>query len=206
MDALSDASLPQLLLRFAAFLVAAGVHGWALARAARWQGDAGPKHDGRETPNPLPHLGLLGTVSAVLFSLPWIKPVVPDPAALRRARLGPVLLVLAALAANLAFAALLSGSRQAIVALVPADAGRAALIVVEALVEANLWLVAVAALPAPPFTLGLLWTLGGLVSRDRWLRLSGPFAAVAFAAAVAFDLRPVLRPVFDVLGTIVRYG
>lgn len=206
MDALSDTSLPQLLLRLATFLVAAGLHGWTLARAARWQGDPGPKHDGRETTNPLPHLGLLGTVSAVLFMLPWIKPIVPDPAELRRARVGPAVAAVAALAANLAFAALLTGGRQAIVALVPADAGRAALLVVEALVEANLWLVAVAALPVPPFTAGLLWTVGGLVSRERWLRLAGPFAAALFAAAVAFDLQPVLRPVVDVLATIVRYG
>lgn len=206
MDALSDASLPQLLLRFATFLVAAGVHGWTLARASRWQGDPGPKHDGRETLNPLPHLGLLGTVSAALFSLPWIKPIVADPGQLRRARVGPAVVVMAALGANLAFAAVLSASRQGIVALVPADAGRDALLVVEALVEANLWLIAVSAVPVPPFTAGLLWTLGGLVTRDRWLRLSGPFAAVTFAAVVAFDLRPVLRPLVDALATVVRYG
>ena len=206
MDGLSNTSLPQLLLRFAAFLAAAGLHGWTLARTARWQGDPGPKQDGRETPNPLAHLGLLGTVSAVLFSLPWIKPIVPDPAELRRPRSGPAFVVVAALAANLALAALLSASRQAIVALVPADAGRTALLVVEALIEANLALVAVAALPIPPFTAGLLWTLGGLVSRDRWSRLSGPFAATLFAAAVAFDLQPVLRPLIDALARLVRYG
>ena len=51
-------------------------------------GDPGPRHDGRLTFNPFAHLDILGGISAVLFSVGWIKPIAIDPAELRPGRAG----------------------------------------------------------------------------------------------------------------------
>jgi len=47
----------------------AAVHGVAIAAMAVAMGDQGPCHDGRLRVNPLAHLDLIGTASAVQSSL-----------------------------------------------------------------------------------------------------------------------------------------
>src|SRR5262249_49317916 len=76
---LIDFTLQELVSRLCAFVAIAGVRGAAIAAAACALGDQGPRHDGRLRLNPLAHLDLLGTVSGVLFSVGWAKPVAVDP-------------------------------------------------------------------------------------------------------------------------------
>jgi hypothetical protein len=97
---LIDFSLQQLALRLAAYIFIAAVHGLAVAAAAYALGDAGPRHDGRLSVNPLVHLDVLGTAAGVLFSAGWIRPIAIDPGALRAGRAGLVLVVAAGFAAT----------------------------------------------------------------------------------------------------------
>ena len=98
---MADLTLQQLVLRLFAFVVIAGVHGFVLAATAYALGDPGPKYDGRLRANPLSHLDLLGTLSGILFSVGWIKPIAINPAEMRPGRIGPVAAAIAAIAASL---------------------------------------------------------------------------------------------------------
>ena len=63
----NELPLQQLVLRLAAMVIIAGVHGIAVAATAVALGDPGPRYDGRLRLNPFIHLDLLGTASGVLF-------------------------------------------------------------------------------------------------------------------------------------------
>jgi Zn-dependent protease len=81
-----DFTLSQLLMRACAVLLIATLQGSAIAMAAGALGDAGPKHDGRLSIDPLRHMDLLGGAVAVVFAIGWgrwpfLLPLLPDTAA-----------------------------------------------------------------------------------------------------------------------------
>ena len=90
-----DFTLSQLMMRIGAVLLISALHGWALAMAAGALGDAGPKHDGRLSIDPLRHVDLLGGAVALIFSIGWARWVAIDPRALRHGRFDLLLVVLA---------------------------------------------------------------------------------------------------------------
>jgi Zn-dependent protease len=151
-----DLTPQQLILRFCALLFIAAVHGVTVAGAAVTLGDAGPRHDGRLSLNPFAHLDILGGISAVLFSVGWIRPIAVDPAQLRPDRIGLVLIVIAAAAATLAGALALRLVRPLLLPLLPDTASALAFALIETTMQLSLWLALVNLLPLPCLTGGHL--------------------------------------------------
>lgn len=83
------------------------VQGLAAALAARWLGDPGPSQDGRATPNPLPHVDLLGAIGFLLFRAGWIKPLEVDTRRFRSRASSVVALLVPTLAVVVLAAAML---------------------------------------------------------------------------------------------------
>ena len=151
-----DLTPQQLILRFCALLFIAAVHGAAVAGTAVALGDAGPRHDGRLSLNPFAHLDILGSISAVLFSVGWIKPVAIDPGELRPGRVGLVLVVMVAAAATVLGTLALRLARPILLPLLPDTASALAFALIETTMQLGLWLALVNVLPLPCLTGGHL--------------------------------------------------
>ena len=187
------------MLRFCALLFIAGVHGLAVAATAVALGDPGPRHDRRLTFNPFAHLDIVGGISAVLFSLGWIRPIAIDPARLRPGRAGLALVVIAGAAATLLSALALRLVRPMILPLLPDTASAAAFALIETTGQLSLWFVLVNVLPVPCLTGSHLLMIVMPQSRDAIRKLQ-PFAAVLLAILAATGLiTGSLAPVHRVL-------
>jgi Zn-dependent protease len=151
-----DLTLNQLVLRLIAIVFIAAVHGVAVAGAAVALGDPGPRYDRRLQVNPLAHLDLLGTLTGLLFSIGWIKPISIDPALLRGGRAGLVLVVIAGAGATLAAAALLHLVRPLLLGLLGDSAAQSAFALIEVIAELSVWFALVNVLPVPCLTGGHL--------------------------------------------------
>jgi Zn-dependent protease len=196
---LFDLTLQQIGLRLCALVVIAVVHGAAVAGTACALGDQGPRLDGRLTLNPFAHLDIVGTVSGVLFSIAWIKPITVDPGALRLGRLGLALVVVAGLTATLVSAVLLRLLRPAILPLLSNTASEVVFALIETFAQLSLWFVLVNVLPVPTLT-GEHW-LTALAPRWR-KRLVGMrlYAAIAlFILAGAGLLGDLLTNAYEAL-------
>ena len=136
----------------------AGVHGAAVAGAAVALGDPGPRYDGRLSFNPFVHLDILGGISALLFSIGWIKPISVDPAKLRTGRAGLLLVVIAGVGATLASALALRLGRPLLLPLLPDTASAAAFALIETTGQLSLWFALCNLLPVPCLTGGHLLT------------------------------------------------
>lgn len=200
---MSDLTIQQLLFRFAAFVLVAPVHGLALAAAARWRGDPGPWRDGRLSVNPVPHLDVVGTVTATLFSIGWIRPMPLDVGRHRARRIDAVIVPALALAVNLVFALAVLALRPAITAAVPGEASASALLLVNAVVRANIWFVAVNVLPLPPFSAGLTWLAFPRLTLPRYETIAKYAGVGILVLAVAVDLQRAVRPWANWLGSLV---
>jgi Zn-dependent protease len=199
---LTDYSLQQLVLRLAAMVFIAAVHGVAVAGTACVLGDPGPRYDGRLTPNPLSHLDLMGTLAGV-FSAGWIRPIAIDPAELRTGRIGLVLVVLAGAAATLASIVVLRFVRPYLLPLLPDTTSPLAFAFIETIGELGLWFALVNVVPLPPLTGSHLLVAIAPQWRDR-LRRAQPYAAVLLAIlAVAGIVTRLLGPVYAVLARAV---
>jgi Zn-dependent protease len=151
-------SLDQLVLRLLAYVFIAAIHGFAVAATAYALGDKGPRYDGRLRVNPLAHLDVIGTVSGVLFSAGWIRPVAIDPDRLHLGgvaipRLGLVAVVMVATAATFASAAVLVMVRPLILPLMSSDTfSTTVFALIEIVAEQSLWFALVNLVPLPPLT------------------------------------------------------
>ncbi len=194
-----DFSPQQLVLRFCALLFIAGVHGLAVAATAVALGDQGPRQDGRLTLSPFAHLDILGGISAVLFSLGWIKPIDIEPAKLRPGRAGLALVVIAGVAATLLSAFALRLVRPMILPLLPDTASALAFALIETTGQLSLWFALFNVLPVPCLTGSHLLVLAMPQWRDAIRKLQ-PFAAVLLAVLAATGLiTGLLAPVHRVL-------
>jgi Zn-dependent protease len=199
---LTDYSLQQLVLRLAAMVFIAAVHGVAVAGTACALGDPGPRYDGRLTPNPLSHLDLMGTLAGV-FSAGWIRPIAIDPAELRTGRIGLVLVVLAGAAATLASIVVLRLVRPYVVPLLPDTTSALAFAFIETIGELGLWFALVNVVPLPQLTGSHLLVAIAPQWRDR-LRRAQPYAAALLAVfAVAGVFTRLLGPVYALLARAV---
>ena len=179
-----DFTLQQLVLRLCALLFIAGIHGVAVSGAAVALGDPGPRHDGRLSLNPFVHLDILGGISALLFSVGWIRPISIDSAALRPGRAGLLLVVIAGAAATLLSALALRLARRMVLPLLPDTASAAVFALIETTGQLSLWFALCNLLPVPCLTGGHLLT--ALMPQWREVfRRSRPVAAVLFAILAA---------------------
>jgi Zn-dependent protease len=199
---LIDYTLQQFVLRLLAMVFIAAVHGFAVAGTACALGDPGPRHDGRLTANPLPHLDVLGTLSGV-FSVGWIRPIAIDPALLRFGRAGLVLVVLAGAAATLASVAILRVVRPHLLPLLPDTTSALAFAVIETIGEVSLWFALVNVLPLPLLT-GAHLVVAIVPGAREGVRRVQPYAAVALAALAVTGLAArALAPAYSVLARVV---
>ena len=194
---LFDLTLQQTLLRVAAFLLIATVHGLALAGAARLLGDRGPQFDARLTASPLAHLDLLGLVSAIFFQLGWIKPIAIDPAQLRTGRRGLVMCVLLSLTVVLFLAGLLPPLRNVALTTLPYTLSLNLVLFINTTVQLAAWFVVFNLLPLPPLT-GAHFLLAARPEwRERLPRLY-PYAVAALAILMLTGILPrLLQPAAD---------
>lgn len=153
---MTDLTLQVVVLHLAAVVVIAAVHGFAVAAAAAGLGDRGPRHDGRLSLNPLVHLDAVGTVSGVLFSLGWIRPLAIDPAALKGGRAAVALVAAAGVLATLAAALALHAIRPLVLPLLSDTVSATAYVLVDTVEELSVWFALVNLLPMPPFTGALI--------------------------------------------------
>ena len=70
-----DLSLPEILSRLIAVIVALSFHEWAHAFAAYKLGDPTARNLGRMTINPLAHIDIFGFLMMILVRFGWAKPV-----------------------------------------------------------------------------------------------------------------------------------
>ena len=165
----------------------AGVHGATVAASACALGDPGPRYDRRLRLNPLVHLDLLGTLSGVLFSVGWAKPIAIDPAALRPGRIGLVLIVIVAAAATVLSAVVLLLLRPMLLPLLADTPSQTIFALIETVGQLSLWFAHVNLLPVPCLTGGHLLT----ALMPRWrngLRRSQPYAAVLLTVLAGFGV------------------
>ena len=141
-------------MRFVGAVIILGFHGFVLAWLASFLGDAGPRHDGRATLNPVPHLGTLGTLGLLLLQVGWVKPLLLSPVAMRRPRLDPWLLALGALATLVVLILALKLIRQPLLSILPEQTGFFVLRLINLTVELTLWFLVVNLVPLPPLTGG----------------------------------------------------
>ena len=182
-----DFSPQQLVLRFCALLFIAGVHGLAVAATAVALGDPGPRHDRRLTFNPFAHLDIVGGISAVLFSLGWIRPIAIDPEKLRPGRAGLAFVVVGGAAATLLSALALRLVRPMILPLLPDTASALAFALIETTGQLSLWFALFNLLPVPCLTGSHLLVIVMPQWRDAMRKLQ-PFAAVLLAVLAATGL------------------
>jgi Zn-dependent protease len=198
-----DLTLQQLGLRFVAFIFVATVHGAAVAAAAVAIGDQGPRHDGRLTLNPLAHLDLVGTVSAMLFPVGWIKPVAIDPFALQTGRIGLVIVVAAGAAATLFSAAALGLARPLILPLLPDTAATAAFALIDFVIALSTWFALVNVLPLPPLTGAHLLVTAAPAYHKILIRIAPYAGFVLVAAAWSGIVTTALRPAYLILAPLI---
>jgi Zn-dependent protease len=203
---LIDFSLQQLVLRLCALLFIVAVHGLAVAAAAVALGDPGPRQDGRLTLNPFAHLDILGGVSALLFSVGWIRPIAIDPAKLRPGRAGLALAVIAGAAATLLSALALRLLRPMVLPLLPDTASALAFALVEMTGTLSVWFALLNLLPVPSLT-GSHLLMIAMPQRGNWIAKLQPFAAVLLAVLAATGwVTGLLAPAYRVLAGPILGG
>jgi Zn-dependent protease len=153
---LYDYTAQQLVLRLAIVLLLIALQGGAVAATAAALGDKGVQHDGRRTLSPLPHLDLIGLLSALFFGVGWIKPIAIDARLLRGGRAALPLPVLAGFLAILALVPLLLALRAALLSSLPDTAAQTLFAFVTAAGPLAISFALGNLLPLPPFTGGLL--------------------------------------------------
>ena len=194
-----DFSLQQLVLRLCALLFIVAVHGLAIAATAVALGDPGPRQDGRLTLNPFAHLDVLGGVSALLFSVGWIRPIAIDPAELRPGRAGLALAVIAGAAATLVSALVLRLVRPMVLPLLPDTASALAFALIEMTGTLSVWFALLNLLPVPSLT-GSHLLMIAIPQAGRWVARLQPFVAVLLAVLAATGwVTELLAPAYRVL-------
>ena len=191
-----DFTPQQLVLRLCALAFIAAVHGMTVAAAAVAMGDAGPRHDRRLRLNPLVHMDILGSISGVLFSCGWIRPIAIDPAQLRPGRLGLALAVVAGAAATMLGALALRLARPSILPLLPDTASSVVFALIEITGQLSLWFALINLLPIPPLTGAHLLTAALPRQRDLVQRLHIPGAIVLTILAATGLLTGALAPLY----------
>jgi Zn-dependent protease len=147
-----DLTTEHVVLRIAALLLIASVHGFVVAGLACLLGDQGPRYDGRLSLSPWRHADPIGGGLMVLFTTGWIRPVAIDPRALHAGRGGLVIVILGAAAATVALAMLARMIRPVVMNLLPDTMATVFFVFVETLTQLCLTFALFNLLPVPPLT------------------------------------------------------
>ena len=197
-----DLSLHQIVIRAGASLIVLSLHGLALAAIARVLGDRGPQFDGRLSASPIRQLDAVGTATAILFQLGWIRPMAIDPAQLRWGRLGLVVCVLGSIAATLIAVTLLLRLRTSALIYMPSAFVPTVLAILNESAESCSWFVALNVLPLPPLT-GMHLLVAIRPSLAPVMMKYQRYAGLAIAAlTLAGIVRPALQPLKDIVALL----
>jgi Zn-dependent protease len=192
-----DFTLSQLVMRICAVLLVSTLQGWAISMAAGALGDAGPKHDGRLSIDPLRHVDLLGGAVALIFSVGWARWVAIDPRALRHGRFDLLLVVGAGCAAIVLGVLGLRFARPFLLPLLPDTAAATAFALIQTIIELGLWFALLGLLPLPPLSGGHLLVAVMPKLRERLpgiqLFLGLVLAALVASGVVTRALDPAFR-------------
>jgi Zn-dependent protease len=198
-----DFTLSQLLMRACAVLLVSTLQGWAMAMAAGMLGDAGPKHDGRLTIDPLRHVDMLGGAVALIFSIGWARWMAIDPRELRHGRFDLPLVVGAGFAAIVLGVLGLRFVRPLLLPLLPDTAAATAFALIQTIIELGLWFALFGLLPLPPLAGGHLLVAIAPKLRERLPGIQ-LFLGLILAALVAMGVvTRVLDPAFRILFSLV---
>ena len=201
-----DFSLQQLLLRIASIFLIVGIHGYGLALAAYYLGDRGPKYDGRLTLNPFTHLDAIGTLTFLLFSLGWIRPVVIDPETFRRPRRDTVVLAMVALLLPIALALVLRMIRPLIFVTLPDSIAFGALAFVNTSIVLSLWFAAFNAIPILPLSADYL-LLAAAPHLKKAIAQYELYIKLGLAALIVTGIvRQVISPLYRLLAGWIQGG
>jgi Zn-dependent protease len=192
-----DFTLSQLVMRACALLLVSTLQGFAIAMAAGALGDAGPKHDGRLTLDPLRHVDLLGGAVALVFSIGWARWVAIDSRELRHGRLDLLLVAGAGFAAIVLGVLGLRFMRPLLLPLLPDTAAATAFALIQTIIELGLWFALLGLLPLPPLAGGHILVALMPKLRERLagmhLLLGLMLAALVATGAVTRALDPAFR-------------
>jgi Zn-dependent protease len=179
-----DLTLQQVVLRIAAVLLIASVHGLAVAATACAMGDAGPRYDNRLGVGPLRHADPIGGLLMVLFTLGWIRPVAVDPDRLRPGRVGLLVVVIGASCGTLGLGLLLRVVRPIVLNMLPDTAAATFFIFVEIVGQLCVSFTLVNLLPLPPLT-GAHLLVAVLPRKRDVFRRAQPWCAALLALLIA---------------------
>jgi Zn-dependent protease len=203
---MGDLTLQIVVLRIAAVLLIAAVHGLTLAATACALGDPGPRYDGRLSPNPLRHADAIGGLLMVLFAAGWIRPVAIDPNKLRLGRAGLLAVVVAASCATLVLAVLLRLVRPAVLNLLPDVSAPTFFIFVEIVGQLSVAFTLFNLLPLPPLT-GKHLLAAVLPQAEKILRRVQPWCVGLLALLIATGMMArLLAPADSVVARLVLAG
>jgi len=195
-----DLTVQQLVLRVLAGLLIVSVQGATIAAIAVLLGDRGPRHDGRLTLVPFPHVDVLGFGSLLLSGFGWSRPVAIDATHLRIGRWGLVIAAVAGSVALLVTAYVLLLLVIPLLTQLPYTAGIAAAAFVRLAARLCVWMALFTLLPVPPLAgAHLLAAIG--VRLPAW---AGVVIGWGLLAASAFGVtRTVLLPAYDIVAPLV---
>lgn len=201
-----DLSIQQLLYRLAAWLLIAGTHGWALAASARLLGDHGPVHDGRRTANPLPHLGLFGSLTGIFFGTGWLRPVSLEDGDRWRGPTRGLVIGLAGLVFTLVLAFVVRLVRPLLFTGLSTAASLPLITFADTFIRMSVGFVALNLVPLPPLALGQWWPSQDDAARRRRDRVGlvvGILIVVLFLVGAA---QPLLRPLRSWLAGLIAFA
>lgn len=181
---MGDLTLQHVVLRIAAVLLIASVHGGAVATTASVMGDPGARDDGRMGLSPLRHLDLIGGLLTVLFTFGWIRPVAVDPDKLRSGRMGLAALVVVASCATIAPAVVLRLVRPLVLNMLPDTAAATFFVFVETVGQLCVSFTLFNLLPIPPVT-GQHFIVAALPRQRAAMRRVQPYCVVFLALLIA---------------------
>lgn len=195
-----DLTGQQVLMRLLSLLLVVGLGGFFVAALAVAMGDAGPRHDGRLSPNPIRHIEPIGALTILVFRTGWLKPVAIEIGQLRRG--GVIVIVLGSALLMLGLAELLWLLRPTIVTTLPDGSfSRSVVVWIDTAAVIAVWFAVTSLIPLPPFTGGLLLARfapalhAQLARRTFFVALAWGIVVVALAAANLLD--PAIRAVAD---------
>jgi Zn-dependent protease len=192
---MGDLTLQHVILRIAAVVLIASVHGGAVATMAAVMGDPGPRDDGRLGLSPLRHLDMIGGLLTVLFTFGWIRPVAVDPDKLRSGRIGLVALVAVASCATIALAVVLRLVRPLILNMLPDTAAATFFVFIETVGQLCVSFALLNLLPIPPLT-GQNFLFAAMPRQRETMRRAQPYCVVFLALLIATGVpQRLLAPV-----------
>jgi Zn-dependent protease len=200
---MGDLTLQHIVLRIAAVLLIAAVHGSAVAGMAWLLGDQGPRHDGRLGFGPWRHADPIGGLLMVFFTLGWIRTIAVDPRQLRAGRLGLLMVVAGASGATVLLAVLPRLIRPFVLNMLPDTEAATLFIFVETLGQLCVSFTLFNLLPLPVLTGQHLLVAARPDWRERIVHVQ-PYAVVPLALLIVSGVAArLLAPAQAALARVV---